>query len=364
MRSIELEIADGNSGVVSADAWIHGFANIQEHFPHDAGQRLTECCQLCAGIADIDADKEAHERDPESGPRHQKLQRTGRAPNPITNDPREIQQTASESAFVTTLDLAGSVLCPAMDRYPRRCVRTMTLRSFILALLVLSEWNIVTSAQSNRSPRVTTDPGIVEGSLIGSTNQVNMFLGIPYAASPVGNLRWRPPQPAPTWTGVRKANTFGAGCPQSKTAVVRYSAAAHEYAEFFSAYEGLRLSEDCLYLNILTPNVVSTTKLPAMFWIDGGGNVEGTGALPPFAPSLAEKGVVLVSINYRLGALGFLAHPGLTAESAHHASGNYGILDQIAALQWVRRNIAEFGRDPGNITIFGSSAGGVFTCAI
>src|SRR5664279_3793855 len=266
-----------------------------------AWSRLIECWQLCAVSADIDADKQAHEWDLESEPAQQKLQRIGRVPSSITNNASVISQAGSESTFLTILDLAGPVLCPAMDSYPMRRVSTMILRRFILALLVLSQWNIITSGQSNRSPRVTTDSGIVEGSVITSTNQVSMFLGISYAAPPVGNLRWRPPQPAPTWTGVRKANTFGAGCPQSKAAVVRYSAAAHEYAEFFTAYEGLHFSEDCLYLNILTPNVVSKTKLPVMFWIHGGGNVEGTGALPPFAPSLAQKGVVLVSINYRLG---------------------------------------------------------------
>jgi para-nitrobenzyl esterase len=136
-----------------------------------------------------------------------------------------------------------------------------------------------------------------------------------------------------------------------------------ELAETFEPYFTYRTSEDCLYLNVWTTNLhASTKKRPVMFWIHGGGNVSGASQVVPMGPALSRKGVVLVSINYRIGALGFLAHPTLTAESPHHASGNYGILDQIAALQWVQRNIAKFGGDPTNVTIFGESAGGVNVC--
>jgi para-nitrobenzyl esterase len=216
--------------------------------------------------------------------------------------------------------------------------------------------------QAPKSPRVNIDSGTLAGALVPSTDKTVMFLGIPYAEAPTGDRRWRPPQLVSKWQGVRKADAFAPACPQSSAAVARYTTAAHEYATAFSFYNDLHFDEDCLYLNVLTTNLTGTSKLPVMFWIHGGGNVEGSGALPPFAPSLAGKGVVLVSIDYRLGVLGLLAHPSLTAESPHHASGNYAILDQIAALQWIQRNIAVFGGDPNNVTIFGSSAGGVYTC--
>jgi para-nitrobenzyl esterase len=138
-----------------------------------------------------------------------------------------------------------------------------------------------------------------------------------------------------------------------------------EEVKAFEPYYSYRADEDCLYLNVWTTNLPGNrpgAKLPVMFWIHGGGNIAGASQVVPMGPALARKGVVVVSINYRLGALGFLAHPALTAESPHHASGNYGILDQIAALEWVRHNIEKFGGDPGNVTIFGQSAGGADVC--
>ena len=165
------------------------------------------------------------------------------------------------------------------------------------------------------------------------------FLGIPYAAPPVGDLRWRPPLPHPAWTGVRSASAFGSSCPQSALIFGQQST-----------------NEDCLFLNVFAP--VGATADPVMVWIHGGGLVSGesTDYLPE---GLVARNVVVVTLNYRLGVLGFLAHPALAAESAEHASGNYGLMDQQLALRWVRQNIARFGGDPRRVTIFGESAGGL-----
>lgn len=209
-------------------------------------------------------------------------------------------------------------------------------------------------------PRVAVDGGMIEGARFGSPHQV-MFLGIPYAAAPVGELRWKPPMPVPRWSGVRKAVAFGPACPQSKDDIAFFESYARELRET-DPYYAFATAEDCLSLNVWTANFGESKKLPVMVWIHFGGNIAGSGAFPAFGPSLARKGVVYVSLNYRLGALGFMAHPELTAESPRRSSGNYGILDQIAALQWVRRNIAKFGGDPDNVTVFGESAGGVMVC--
>jgi para-nitrobenzyl esterase len=206
-------------------------------------------------------------------------------------------------------------------------------------------------------PRVTIDSGVVEGLLEGGQA---VFLGIPFAAPPKGELRWKAPRPVAKWQGARSASNFGPACPQSGSNY--YREVFGELAPTHSYYTNFRIDEDCLYLNVWTKNLARTGKLPVMVWIHGGSNIGGTGSHPPFGPTLSEQEVVFVSINYRLGALGFLAHPALTAESAQHASGNYGILDQIAALQWVQRNIGRFGGDPGNVTVFGESAGGTMIC--
>jgi para-nitrobenzyl esterase len=175
------------------------------------------------------------------------------------------------------------------------------------------------------------------------------FRGIPYAAPPVGAYRFRPAAAPPAWKGVRQATEFGKACPQ--TAVFTNPPPT---------------SEDCLTLNIWTTSLAAKAKLPVMVWIHGGGLVEGASSLRIFdGAHLAERGVVLVSINYRLGLLGFLAHPALSAEDpAHEVSGNWGLTDQITALTWVRDNIAHFGGDPANVTIFGESAGGESVCAL
>jgi len=201
-------------------------------------------------------------------------------------------------------------------------------------------------------------------------NQIAVFKGVPYAQPPVGSLRWRPPQPVEAWSGVREATKFS---PTAWQRLVDFEIFIQTLLEG-QGWNPVRLaviktlmkftptpnqSEDCLYLNIRTPSLESDAKLPVMVWIHGGDHQDGSGSDPLYESNLlAHKGVVYVSINYRLGLMGYLAHPELTAESEQGVSGNYGTLDQIAALQWVQENIAHFGGDPDNVTIFGESAGG------
>jgi len=197
-----------------------------------------------------------------------------------------------------------------------------------------------------------TDPVRVEQGLLsgtaGKNPETRVYRGIPYAEPPVGELRWKPPQPAASWKGVREAKEFGNACWQTP-----YPAAFAIYQSALPA-----MSEDCLYLNIWTTAKSEKDRLPVMVWIHGGGFTRGAGSLAGYeGENLARKGAVIVTINYRLSAFGFFAHPALTAESEHHASGNYGLMDQIAALQWVKKNISAFGGDPGRVTIFGESAG-------
>ncbi|MFE6758046.1 carboxylesterase/lipase family protein [Streptomyces sp. NPDC057684] len=191
---------------------------------------------------------------------------------------------------------------------------------------------------------VKTEAGLVEG-IAGVDRALTVFRGIRYAAPPVEDLRWRPPRPPVPWDGVHKANSFGPTCPQAPGPEL----------------DGLDLpmSEDCLRLNVWTgASSADEQPRPVLVWIHGGGFRVGTGANPRYdGEALARKGIVVVTFNYRLGALGFLATPELSAESEHHACGNYGLLDQIAALKWVQRNIANFGGDPDRVTIAGQSAG-------
>ena len=186
---------------------------------------------------------------------------------------------------------------------------------------------------------VRTDAGRVAGEALPDGRQ--LFRGIPFARPPVGALRWKPPLPAKPWTGIRDATRSGPGCMQ-----IDYD---------WNHASAVNQSEDCLYLEVGSPNLKPAKPLPVMVWIHGGGNRGGGGA-GTVQSDLSRK-VVLVSIQYRLGALGFLSHPALTRESPHHSSGNYGLLDQQAALRWVRANIRAFGGDPGNVTLFGESAG-------
>jgi para-nitrobenzyl esterase len=168
-------------------------------------------------------------------------------------------------------------------------------------------------------------------------------MGVPFAAPPTGALRWRPPAPAAKWKRPRDATRSRPSCPQTDYGWNHQAAAVQ--------------SEDCLYLEVATPGLIPPAPLPVMVWIHGGGNRAGAGT-GVVGSSIVSGGVVLVSIQYRLAALGFLSHPAFTAESPHHASGNYGLMDQQAALRWVQSNIARFGGDPANVTIFGESAGG------
>jgi para-nitrobenzyl esterase len=201
---------------------------------------------------------------------------------------------------------------------------------------------LLTAAIADGAP-VKTTSGAVEGVTVAGSN-VRVFKGIPFAAPPVGDLRWKPPQPPAPWDGVRKASEFGARCMQARV-----------FDDMIFRDEN---SEDCLYLNVWTPAKGDTDRLPVMVWIYGGGFQAGSASEPrQDGERLAAKGVVVVGFNYRLGVFGFLSHPELTAESPNHASGNYGLQDQVAALRWVKDNIAAFGGDPGNVTIFGESAG-------
>ena len=201
------------------------------------------------------------------------------------------------------------------------------------------------------SAQVRTEAGSVEG-LTSADGKVQIFKGIPYAAPPVGALRWKEPQPVPSWQGVRKATEFGAQCMQARV-----------FDDMIFRDAGP--SEDCLYLNVWTPKTSPSAKLPVMVWIYGGGFQAGATSEPrQDGEHLAHKGVVIVSMNYRLGIFGFFSHPELSKESPHHASGNYGLLDQAAALQWVRNNIGAFGGDSENVTIFGESAGSFSVSAL
>ena len=191
---------------------------------------------------------------------------------------------------------------------------------------------------------VHTDSGLVQGTM---ENGLAVFKGIPFAAPPLGNLRWRAPKAPTAWTGIRNADKFAPACVQIP--IVNRTL----------GMDPVETSEDCLYLNVWTPAKSANERLPVMVWIYGGGFTIGATSIGQYnGANLAKKGVVLVSVAYRLGALGFLAHPALSAEQGGH-SGNYGLLDQIAGLQWVKRNIAAFGGDPGRVTIFGESAGGI-----
>ncbi len=206
------------------------------------------------------------------------------------------------------------------------------------------------------APAATLDPGVpvtvaggeLRGAAADGNPDIVAFRGVPYAAPPVGDLRWRPPRPVVAWDGVRDASAPGPICMQTGPAWVRAPDAGEDDPE----------SEDCLFLDIWAPRE-SREPRPVMVWIHGGGFFNGAGSLPIYdGARIAERGVVLVSINYRLNVFGFFAHPALSAESPHDASGNYGLMDMVAALEWVRDNIATFGGDPQRVTIFGESAGG------
>ncbi|HEX5184381.1 MAG TPA: carboxylesterase family protein [Allosphingosinicella sp.] len=227
-----------------------------------------------------------------------------------------------------------------MIRFPRPLAAAAAAASLFLAAPAPAQ-----RSQPMPSPIVKAPAGTLKGSREGG---LLVFKGIPFAKPPVGPLRWRAPRPLPHWDGVREATAFGPACfqPESKLNNIYASAAPPP------------MSEDCLTLNIWAP--ANARHAPVFFWIYGGALWGGASRDPMYdGRKLAERGLVVVSINYRLGPLGWLAHPALSAESPRHISGNYGLLDQIAALHWVKDNIAAFGGDPANVTIAGESAGGL-----
>ncbi len=221
----------------------------------------------------------------------------------------------------------------------------------VARVIVSSLFCLLIAAISLAQHTPTKPIRISTGKLSGSSDKsgVTAYLGVPFAKPPVGELRWRPPQPPVSWDGVRKADRFGASCIQPP---VRSFLPWTE--EFMSQNE---VSEDCLFLNIWT-TAKPNTKQAVMVFLHGGGFTGGSGAVAVYnGAELAKKGVIVVNVNYRLGILGFFVHPELSKESEHHSSGNYGLLDQIAALQWIKQNIAAFGGDSARVTIFGQSAG-------
>jgi para-nitrobenzyl esterase len=207
------------------------------------------------------------------------------------------------------------------------------------------------------APTVTLPAGALRGYL---ASPGAVFKAIPFAEPPVGPLRWREPRPVQPWRGVRDATRYSAACVQTPTGTGAFlGPLARRYGATLPT-PPWDLSEDCLYLNIWTPEWPVQQPRAVMFWMHGGSNRIGSGNEPGYdGAALARHGVLVVTINYRLGALGFFAHPELTRESPYHASGNYGLLDQIAALRWVRDNIAQFGGDPARVTVFGESAGAI-----
>ena len=208
------------------------------------------------------------------------------------------------------------------------------------------------AAVGGRGTVVETRLGTLEGAPVDADSGVVVFRGVPYAEPPTGDRRWQPPVATPSWEGTRAATTFGPACWQRLT----------PESSIYTRGD-LEREEDCLYLNIWTGAEQASEARPVMVWFHGGGHTGGWGSAKVFdGTALANKGVVLVTINYRLGPFGFLAHPALTTESSHAASGNYGLLDKVAALEWVRDNIAAFGGDPNNVTIFGQSAGSWSVC--
>lgn len=240
------------------------------------------------------------------------------------------------------------------------------MRTFAFTLALFSLLFI--SAAADAAPEAGVAGGRIVGSLDGD---VAVFNGVPFAAPPTGDLRWRPPQSVVPWEGVREASGFGPICRQASSGgnnaflelMVKRLALSWWRRTLINAAVAMadapQQSEDCLTLNLRTRNLGGEDLAPVMVWIHGGGHQSGSGAGRLYNTDvLLEHGVVLVTINYRLGVFGYFAHPALSAESEHGSSGNYGTLDQIAALEWVRANVAGFGGDPDNVTIFGESAGG------
>ena len=248
----------------------------------------------------------------------------------------------------------------ARSSRPWFCQRRLSPeQAFLIASFVAAFWLGPSAALGQIVERpishdpVALDSGAVSGKVLPSG--VKAYLGIPYAAAPVGDLRWREPQAVQAWRGVYHADRMAPECIQ----VLRRHNLNHYFGEEAT-------SEDCLYLNIWSSDDAKAgVKLPVIVWIYGGGFTLGSSGMAMYSgEKVAKKGAIFVSFNYRVGALGNMAHPELTAESPHRASGDYGFLDQVAALQWIQRNIEKFGGDPGNVTIVGQSAGAMSVSAL
>ncbi len=230
------------------------------------------------------------------------------------------------------------------------------IRSLLPTVLLLSLATVTCSVSEPPAPpagsagnRVKTANGVIEGTTEASG--ILVFRGVPYAAPPVGDLRWQPPQPVEDWEGVRPAERFAPQCMQQRV-----------FDDMMFRNSGV--SEDCLYLNVWTPSTSPDQKLPVLVYYYGGGFIAGDGSEPRYdGESLAQRGIVVVTMSYRLGIFGFFAHPELTAESPQHSSGNYTLLDQTAVLRWVQKNISAFGGDPAKVTIAGESAGSISVSA-
>ncbi|MFZ0490210.1 MAG: carboxylesterase family protein, partial [Salegentibacter sp.] len=215
--------------------------------------------------------------------------------------------------------------------------------AFLLILLIAP---MAALPQQKQPVQTRIENGLIEGYQDSGEN-LDIYLGIPFAQPPVEELRWKAPQPAKDWKGVRETKKFGPAAVQTNV-----------FGDMI--YRGDGKSEDCLYLNVWTPSGNKTENLPVLVYFYGGGFVAGDGSEPRYdGAAMAQRGMVTVTVNYRLNIFGFFAHPGLTAESPNNASGNYGLLDQNMALKWVQKNIAAFGGDPGRVTIAGESAGSI-----
>jgi para-nitrobenzyl esterase len=229
-------------------------------------------------------------------------------------------------------------------------------RSLFVWMLFLPLLTVGQSKSAALTNQVNVTGGIIEGTT--TPNGIRVFKGVPFAAPPVGAFRWKEPQPVKPWSGIRKTMAFGPSPMQRDPAPFSMWS-----VEFLIPKEPI--SEDCLYLNVWTPAKSVQEKRPVMVWIYGGGFNSGGSNVPIYdGDAMARKGIVFVSVNYRVGMFGFFAHPELTTESGHQASGNYGLLDQLAALRWVQQNIAAFGGDPRNVTIAGQSAGAMSVNAL
>lgn len=244
--------------------------------------------------------------------------------------------------------------CGAMRRVTISARLPITFSRMTVGL-ALGLTSVTAHARAPNDPIVTTDSGKIRGAVETSGSAVRVFRGIPFAAAPLGELRWREPQRVRPWTGVRQATEFGPRCMQQPL-----------FSDMM--FRSPSTSEDCLYLNVWTPAKLARSrprKLPVLVYVYGGGFMAGDSSEKRYdGAALARRGIVVVTMNYRLGVFGFYAHPELTAESPHHSSGNYGLFDQAAALSWVKRNIAAFGGNPNHITVGGESAGSMSVSAL